>query len=240
MDQAFADRVALVTGASSGIGAAIARGLSARGARVILVARGAPALSALAGELGERATVQTADIGDETSVRNLARRVISTFGGVDLLIHNAGAYVAAPLATAALADLDYQWNVNLRGPYLLTQLLLPGLTERRGQVLFMNSSAGARSHANVSQYAASKFALKAVADALREEVNPAGVRVITVFPGRTATPMQQEIIAREGRPWMPDKLLQPEDVAAVTIHSLALPRTAEVTDVHVRPMGHHP
>jgi NADP-dependent 3-hydroxy acid dehydrogenase YdfG len=85
-------------------------------------------------------------------------------------------------------------------------------------------------------YAASKHALRALADGLRDEVNKKGVRVITVFPGRTATPMQEAVHRYEGRPYDAERFLQPEDVAAAAVNALALPRTAEVTDLHIRPM----
>ena len=125
--------------------------------------------------------------------------------------------------------------MNVRGPYLLTQLLLPTIRQRRGQVVFINSTSGVRSHANISQYAATKFALKAIADALREEVNAAGVRVISVYPGKTATPLQERIMREKGLAYLPDQLMQPEDVAGVVIAALTAPRTAEVTDIHIRP-----
>jgi NADP-dependent 3-hydroxy acid dehydrogenase YdfG len=86
-------------------------------------------------------------------------------------------------------------------------------------------------------YAASKHALRAVADGLRDEVHARGVRVISVFPGRTATPMQEEVQRYEGNDYDPERFLQPDDVAAAVLNALALPRTAEITDLHVRPMG---
>jgi NADP-dependent 3-hydroxy acid dehydrogenase YdfG len=88
----------------------------------------------------------------------------------------------------------------------------------------------------VGQYAASKHALRAIADSLRDEVNPDGVRVLSVFLGRTASPMQADIYRAEGRRYQPEQLMQPEDVAAVVINALSLPRTAEVTEVRMRPM----
>jgi NADP-dependent 3-hydroxy acid dehydrogenase YdfG len=88
----------------------------------------------------------------------------------------------------------------------------------------------------VSQYAASKHALKALADGLREEVHADGVRVISVFPGRTATPMQESVRRMEGRPHDARQYLRPEDVAAVVLNALTLPETAEVKDISIRPM----
>jgi NADP-dependent 3-hydroxy acid dehydrogenase YdfG len=101
----------------------------------------------------------------------------------------------------------------------------------------MNSSAGLSARAGVAQYAATKHALKAIADSLREEINDDGVRVLSVFLGRTATPMQAAVHEMEGREYYPELLLQPEDVASVIINALSLPRSAEVTDIIVRPLA---
>src|SRR3989454_9395399 len=101
----------------------------------------------------------------------------------------------------------------------------------RGQIVFINSTVGLATRANVAQFSATQHGLKAMADCLREEVNPDGVRVLTVFPGRTATARQAAIHQLEGRPYHPDRLLQTRDVAAVVLNALGLDRTAEVTDI---------
>jgi NADP-dependent 3-hydroxy acid dehydrogenase YdfG len=113
------------------------------------------------------------------------------------------------------------------------------LRAREGQIVFINSTVGLTARANVSQFAATQHALKAIADSLREEMNPRGVRVVSVYAGRTATPRQARIHAVEGKPYPPERLMQPEDVASVVLNALALPRSAEVTDVRVRPMLTH-
>ena len=138
---------------------------------------------------------------------------------------------------ARIEDFDSQYATNVRAPYLLTQRLLPALMKARGQIVFINSSVGiAVRRAEVGQYAATKHALRAIADSLREEVNPKGIRVLTMYLGRTATPMQQALFQQERREYHPESLLQPEDVASVVVHTLMLPRTAEVTDISIRPM----
>jgi short-subunit dehydrogenase len=109
------------------------------------------------------------------------------------------------------------------------------ICSRKGQIVFLNSTAGLRARANASQYAATKHALKAVADSLREEVNPAGVRVLSLFLGRTATPMQASVFAAERREYNPGILMQPEDVAEVVVNALALSRRAEITEITMRP-----
>ena len=129
-----------------------------------------------------------------------------------------------------------QIAANLIGPYALLQQLLPLLLEARGQVVFVNSSQALRATAGLGQYAATKHAMKAVADSLRDEVNAQGVRVMSLFLGRTASERQRAIFAAEGRPYPPERLIQPADVAGLVLSLLQLARTSEVTDIVVRPM----
>jgi NADP-dependent 3-hydroxy acid dehydrogenase YdfG len=239
MIRAFTDQIAVITGASSGIGKAIAQSLAAQGATLCLVGRRLEALEAVA--KGVPATVPRvecyqADLTREREIRELTAHLHRDFDRVDLLIHSAGVISQGHLETAPLEDFDVQYRTNVRGPYALTQALLPWLRSRQGQIVFINSSVGLHARANVGQYAATKHALKAIADSLREEVNVAGVRVLSVFLGRTATPMQAAIYDMEGRTYRPHLLLQPEDVAAVVINALSLPRTAEVTEISIRPL----
>jgi NADP-dependent 3-hydroxy acid dehydrogenase YdfG len=162
---------------------------------------------------------------------------LSSLAGVDILVHAAGIIRQQRMENASVEDFDAQYATNVRVPYMLTKRLLPHLTSVRGQVVFINSSAGLHAgRAEVGQYAATKHALRAIADSLREELNPKGVRVLSVFVGRTAGPMQERLFAEEGRNYRPEKLLQPEDVASVVCHTLMLPATAEVTDINIRPM----
>jgi len=236
----FRGKVAVITGASGGIGEAIAIQLAREGTRLVLSGRNAEALSLVA----ERARdltpgVETfaADLAADEQVRALAGRTLAAFGGVDILIHSIGLFLGGSLATSPVEDLDRQHRINVHVPYLLTQALLPSLLSRQGQVVFVNSGSGFKpASAGWIGYAASKHALRAVADGLREEVDRQGVRVLTVFPGRTATAMQEEVHRFEGRAYDPERFLRPGDVAAMVLNALALPRTAEVTDIHVRPM----
>jgi NAD(P)-dependent dehydrogenase (short-subunit alcohol dehydrogenase family) len=154
---------------------------------------------------------------------------------VDILVHSAAAYFQEPLVTAPVEHFDIQYRTNLRAPFLLTQVLLPQLKRRPGQVVFINSSTGVAARPGVTQYAAVKHGLKGLADAFRAEINPAGVRVISVYPGQTATAMQERRYAIEGRAYRPERLIQPADVASAVVNAVGMPRTAEVTDVHVRP-----
>lgn len=177
-----------------------------------------------------------ADLTFEEDIRELAVCISQDFKSVDILIHSAGFISLSPIETASIKDFDKHFQTNVRGPYVLTQALLPMLKVCQGQIVFINSSAGLNARANVGQYAASKHALKAIADCLREEVNANGLRVLSVYPGRTATTMQMAVHQMEGKVYHPEQLMQPEDVAAVVINALSLPRTAEVIDIYIRPL----
>ena len=233
------DQVAVVTGASSGIGKAIALSLAAQGAEVCLVARRADALKAVAeeaGARGKRGHVCAADLTKDDDIQAVAEKVGGQFGRVDVLVLCGGAISHGPLERASLADFDLMYRANLRGHYALTQALLPLLRKQHGQIVFINSSAGLRSPATVGQFSATQHAFRAIADSLRDEVNADGIRVLSVFPGRTATPRMAALFEKEGRPYRPELLMQPEDIASMVAHALCLPRTAEVTEINMRPM----
>jgi NADP-dependent 3-hydroxy acid dehydrogenase YdfG len=236
---AFSDQIAVVTGASSGIGKAIALGLATQGAISCLVGRNREALQAVAEsarEAAQRMRCYRADLTVDADVHELVTQLRRDCDHIDVLIHGAGLIINGPLEAAPVEDLDLQYRTNVRAPYLLTQAVLPLLKARHGQIVFINSTVGMSAVANAGQYAATKHALKAIADSLRAEVNPDRVRVLSVFLGRTATPMQAAVHQMEGRAYRPELLMQPEDVAAVVLNTLSVPRTAEVTDIHLRPM----
>lgn len=235
----FANYVAVVTGASSGIGKAIAQALAAEGATVCLVGRSQIVLNGVA-KNGQaepsRYRFYRADLNLDDDIRRLVAEIQQEFGYLDILIHSAGVFSMGAIAAAPVDDLDRLYRVNVRAPYLLTKLMLPMITVRSGQVAFINSSAGLQAKMNLSQYSAAKHALKAIADSLRAEVNGLGIRVLSVYPGRTATPMQNIVHEMEGRAYNPEKLMQPADVADAVVHALSLSRSAEMTDIHIRPM----
>ena len=233
------DQLAVVTGASRGIGRAIALNLARRGARIFLVGRDRQALESVGGMIGSTSStvhILEADLTRDDDIRKL-HDVLGQHGlRVDILIHSAGAYGRGNIDEAPVGDLDELYRVNVRGPYLLTQILLPALKSQRGQIVFVNSTQGQQAAANVGQYAATQHALRAIADSLRQEVNQDGVRVLSIFCGRTATPRMEKIYEMERKPYRPEVLLQPGDVAEVVVNALGLPRTAEVTNINVRPL----
>jgi NADP-dependent 3-hydroxy acid dehydrogenase YdfG len=236
----FTGQTAVVTGAAGGVGRAIAARLLASGAAVVMVGRREDALQRAMDAMGWRAAAVTAyavDLAAEAEVQAFATTLATAAPEIHILVHSAGMISLGRIGQASLADFDRQYSVNVRAPYHLTRALLPCLATCRGQVVFVNSSAGINARAGVAQYAATKHALRAVADSLRDEVNELGVRVTSVFLGRTATAMQAAVHAHEGRPYEPARLIQPDDVASVVMAALQLPRTAELTDLHIRPMS---
>ena len=238
MSRSLAGATALVTGGSSGIGLAIATSLARMGVRLALVGRDASRLhDAAASLVGDTpAMLLPADLEELDSISAVAQAIGDRWGVLDVLVHSAGTVALGPIRTTAVAALDRQFRVNVRAPFVLTQALLPLLEASRGQIVFVNSSAGLDARAGVGAYAASKHALKAVADSVRHEVHAAGVRVLSVYPGRTATPMQQAVSKMEGTAYSPEKCLHPDDVAAAVLAALTLPASAEVKDISMRPM----
>jgi NADP-dependent 3-hydroxy acid dehydrogenase YdfG len=237
--ESLKNQIAVVTGASSGLGRAIALGLAAQGAELYLAARRKELLEAVAKEAqarGARAHGCPLDLTKEEDIGGFGEKLQREAGRVHILVLCGGAIAHGPLEKAPLAHLDLMYRSNVRGHYAMIQALLPLLRKGPGQIVFINSSAGLRSPATAGQFSATQHAFRAIADSLRDEINADGIRVLSIYPGRTATPRMEKLFGKEGRAYKPELLLQPEDVAEMVIHSLRLPRTAEVTDISIRPM----
>lgn len=232
-------RFIVVTGATGGIGSALCRTLASEGAGIALVGRRGDALARLAEELGpsaDRVVTVEADLRDDTGLAAVAEELRGTVDGIDALVHAAGVFHRGRIEDTEVEAFDDLHRTNTRARFALTRALLPLLRSSRGQVVFVNSSLGLVSSGEVGPYAASMHAGRALADALRDEVNESGVRVLSIYLGRTATKMQRRVHAEEGRPYHPGRLIQPETVARIVSCALALPRDAEITDLRVRPM----
>lgn len=231
--------VAVVTGASGGIGRAIACALATEGMSVCLTGRDVGRLQDAATEIAPRAPrvlVHPADLSTDEGIRGLVERVSAEIPRIDVLVHAAGTIRLGDIEFAGWDDLDQQYQVNLRAPFLLTKAFLPMLKQTRGQIVFVNSTVGLSADADNGLYAASKHALRSIAKSIRDHVNPYGIRVLSIFPGRTATAMQEAVHRFEGRSYVAAELVQASDVAELVVGALALSRSAEVTEVMVRPM----
>jgi NADP-dependent 3-hydroxy acid dehydrogenase YdfG len=232
-------KIAVVTGAGSGIGKAIATALCAEGAAVCLVGRTRKKLEETAASLqasSTRAEIMPIDLAVDDQMDRLRDDLAKRFSGLDILVLSAGAISHGAVKDASLEAYDIMYRANVRANYRLIQMLLPLLKASSGQIAVINSSVGLTAPANVSQFSSTQHALKALTDSLRNEVNADGIRVLSIYPGRTATPRQEAIYAKSGQEYHPERLLQPEDIASVVINALTLPRTAEVTDISIRPL----
>ena len=221
----------LITGAGSGIGAALAARLLERGDSLLLLARSAERADDLRTDLPE-ATVLVADLAEAEAVEAVADQLPPS---LDSLVHCAGVVDLGPVASLSTEAWHSQLTVNLLAPAVLTRICLPALRTGRGTVVFVNSGAGLFAHPHWAAYAASKFGLRALADALRAEEQQHGVRVSTVYPGRTATAMQQKVHAQEGKEYDASDWIDPGTVVDAIAHLLDLPDDATVSDLTIRP-----
>ncbi|MCH7766899.1 MAG: SDR family oxidoreductase [Candidatus Acidiferrales bacterium] len=235
----LSNQVAVITGASEGIGAAIARRFAGEGARVVLAARSEEKLKALAEELGsERALAVPTDVTDAEQVKRLMARTREHFGGLDILVNNAGVGLYASVAEMAWADFEQMWKVNFFGVVRCIREALPDLRERRGMVVNISSVAGKLAIPYLTGYCASKFALNAFSTGLRMELAQAGVRVVVVCPGTVRTPFHQsafrsnrlpEVFAQRSRGG-----ISAERVAAATLRAVVRGRREVVVPWRLR------
>jgi short-subunit dehydrogenase len=221
----------LITGASSGIGAAVARALHERGDDLVLLARNEQRADQLAEDF-PGCTLIVADLADPDAVEQLT----GLPERLDSVLHVAGAVELSHVVDLETRHLREQLDVNLVSPAVLTRLCLPAVRAARGIVVFVNSAAGLSVGSSWAAYGASKFGLRALADALRAEEQANGVRVTTVFPSRTATPMQEKVHEQEGRTYDSSRWISPETVTATILHVLDVPRDATIPEVVVRPL----
>jgi NADP-dependent 3-hydroxy acid dehydrogenase YdfG len=221
--------LALVTGASGGIGSAVAR-VMAPGYDLLLGGRDAAALEALAAEL-PGARPWPVELTESAAVAEAAAGILR----LDVLVHSAGVGMLGTVADTPAATWRRQFEVNVVAVAELTRLLLPALRAARGHVVLLNSGAGLTAHPGWASYAASKFALRAFADALRAEEAEHGVRVTSVHPGRVATEMQRGVVDQEGEQYRPGSYLRPESVAGAVLLAVTAPEDAVLTELVLRP-----
>jgi NADP-dependent 3-hydroxy acid dehydrogenase YdfG len=235
-------RVAVVTGASSGIGEATVRALAGAGASVALGARRADRLQAIAESVEGKTLVQEVDVSDEEQARSLIHRAHDELGGLDILVNNAGVMLLGPVADADTDEWRTMIAVNLLGLLYCTHAALPLLEgSGGGDVVNVSSVAGRRADAGAAVYNMTKFGVHAFSEALRQEALHAGIRVTTVAPGFVDTELQghntNPLVRRatERAREQIGEVLRAEDIAEAILHAVTRPPHVCVNEVVVRP-----
>ena len=225
-------RTHLLTGAGSGMGAVLAERLLERGDSLLLLARSTERAHDLRAELPD-ATVLVADLADAAAVEAVADQLPDS---LDSVVHAAGVVDLGPVAELTTDAWQSQLAVNLVAPAVLTRVCLPARPgrARHGRLRQLRRRAWSRTR-DWSAYAASKHGLRALADSLRAEEQEHGVRVTTVYPGRTATPMQEKVHEQEGKEYDASDWIDPDTVVDAILHVLDLPDDATVSDLTIRP-----
>ena len=232
--QTLKGKVAVVTGASGGIGEATARELASRGAVVVLAARDAEKLEALEREIsasGERVLAVKTNVSNRGSVEALVGETVEAFGTLDILVNNAGLGLSGRVAELRLEDLRHVFEINTLGPLNCVQTALPHM-RRGGRIINVSSVVGRRSIPKVGGYCATKFALNALSDSLRVEIADRGISVTSVYPGTTRTAFRENSrrTTDEKRGWRPRGVV-PEKVAK----RIADAAERGPRDVYIRP-----
>jgi len=226
-------KVALVTGASRGIGLAIARSLARMGARLSLCARDANKLEVAANELqrgGASVVAVPADVRRADEIASLVRQIEQSLGPIDILVNNAGIGYFGPIQEASEANWDAVLDTNLKAVFLLTKAVTPGMIVRRsGDVINIASLAGKNSFTGGGIYCASKWGLLGLTQCMAEDLRPYGIRVCAVCPGSVAT----DFSPHTGRDT--SKMLQPEDVAHAVETILTQTPQSFISEVVLRP-----
>ena len=228
-------KVALVTGASSGIGASIVRALARAGCTVVLAARSESDLATVADSCAAEAQtlIVPTDVRDKEQVRRMIETTVAAHGRIDVLVNNAGLGIFKPVVDLTAAEFDAIVSVNLRGAFLATKYALPHMYERReGAIINISSIAGKHGFASGGAYCASKFGLMGLMECVFHEARKYDVRVVTITPGSVDTPFFDE--AQTTVPNR-DRILQPDDVAETVILALTLPQRALVRELDIRP-----
>lgn len=233
-------RVAVITGASSGIGAATARALAADGYRVALLARRSDRIQALADELGDGAIAIEADVTDRGTLVAAAERVKAEFGGTDVLVNNAGIMLLGPFSSDQQDDYRQMIEVNLIGAITATEVFLDQLRDGGGDLVNISSVAGRTARPGNGVYAATKWGMNGWSESLRQELQP-GVRVTVIEPGAVATELPSHITheqTRQGAEALYGQVtVTAEDIAEVIAFAVNRPRHLTINEILLRPAG---
>lgn len=231
--QKLQGKTVLITGASRGIGFAIAQAFSREGAQLILVARNPGPLKAAGAQLSGTVMTRALDITRPGDVKRLFGDVKRQIGRLDVLINNAGVFTFKPFAKTTLNDWRQNIETNLTSIFLTSQAALPLLKHSRGDIVNILSISSRVAFSNCTAYTAAKFGALGLTGVLRAELRKDGIRVMAVLPGMTETRMKDEF----SFPVRQDDLLKPEDVAASVLGAVTQSRRASVEEILLMPFS---
>jgi NADP-dependent 3-hydroxy acid dehydrogenase YdfG len=237
-------KVVVITGASSGLGEAAARLLSAQGASVVLGARRSDRLQSLADELsgsGGKALAVATDVTHRNQVKRLVDTATQKFGRVDVMINNAGIMPRAPLERLTIDDWDRTIDVNIKGVLYGIAAALPHMKKQKsGHMIFVSSVAGHKIGPDFAVYAATKHAVRALAEGFRQEVKPYNIRTTIISPGAVATELPDSVtepdIAEKIRQYYKDIAIPAESFAQAVVFAMNQPEEVDVNEILFRPV----
>ena len=236
--EARTGRVAVITGASSGIGEATARALAATGHRLALLARRADRIQALASELGNGAIAITADVTDRDALAAAAERVQGELGGADILVNNAGVMLLAPFSGEQHAESRKMVEVNLLGAITATEVFLDQLRDGEGDLVNISSVAGRTARPGNAVYAATKWGINGWSEAMRQELQPA-VRVTVIEPGAVATELTDHITDTSAKQmaegFYEQVAITAQDIAEIIAFAITRPHRVTLNEILIRP-----
>jgi NADP-dependent 3-hydroxy acid dehydrogenase YdfG len=231
-------KVAVITGASSGIGEATARALAGAGYGVALLARRADRINELAAELGDDALAVAADVTERDSLLAAAERVQTELGGADILVNNAGLMLLGPFSSDQRDDYRRMVETNLLGAITTTEVFLDQLRDGGGDLINISSVAGRTARPTNGVYAATKWGINGWSESLRQELQPE-IRVTVIEPGAVATELTSHITHDETRAateaFVEQLAIRPEDIAEVILFAVSRPRRMTLNEILVRP-----
>lgn len=230
----FDGKTIWITGGRSGIGRAIAAAFAREGASVYISGRDAEGLRKSAEEVGDAVRALPCDVSDAGEVEAACREILGEQEKIDVLVNNAGTTVFNAFTESTVEDFDRLTATNLRGPFLTSKAVLPGMKERgAGTIVMINSMAALQVFPNSSVYAATKGGLKMMTDCLRGEVRDSGVRVISIYPGATNTDIWPDRVREKHG----HKMMTSDDVAAAVLHACGTSPQVMVEDIVMQPIG---
>jgi NADP-dependent 3-hydroxy acid dehydrogenase YdfG len=240
MNKGIEGKVTVITGASSGLGEATARLLSSKGAIVVLAARRTDRIEALAEELGNKAMAVTTDVTDRQQVKVLVDKTVEAYGRIDVMLNNAGLMPLAPLEKLKINEWDQMIDVNLKGVLYGIAAALPYMKEQRsGHFINVSSVYGHKLGPDATVYCATKFAVRALSEGLRQEVKPYNIRTTVISPGAVATELLEHIsekqIQTKTKEFVNQIAVPAETFARIVAFAINEPEDVDVNEVLFRP-----